>query len=118
LTAEQTSKGEDLTFNDLEMVRNQHYQQLNHRKNMKKINYDGKMLLMGANVTCYNCGKNGHMANKCPAQEKTNGSKDKRTSKKCLNCNMKGHLKKTAGLKNLIRINVHQTSRSRSLSKW
>jgi Reverse transcriptase (RNA-dependent DNA polymerase)/Zinc knuckle len=100
LTAEQSSKGEDLTLNDLEMVMNQHYRQLNRRKNMKKINDDGEMLLIGANVTCYNCGKNGHMANKCPAQEKTNGSKDdKRTSKKCLNCNMKGHLAKDCWFK-------------------
>jgi hypothetical protein len=76
LTADQSSKGEDLTLNDLEMVMKQHYWQLNCRENMKKINDDGKMLFIGANVTWYNCGMNGHMANKRPAQEKAKGFKD------------------------------------------
>jgi Zinc knuckle len=49
---------------------------------MKKIKDDGEMLLIGANVICYNCGKNDHIPNKCPAREKANGTKgNKRASK-------------------------------------
>jgi len=95
LTAEQSTRGEELTFYDVERVMNRRYCQLNRARNSRKED-TGEVLLAAVNATCKSCGKKGHMANACPSREtnRNDSNQNKRTGKKCLNCNKKGHLAK------------------------
>jgi Zinc knuckle len=97
LTAEQSIKGNQLTLHDLEVVMTQHYCQLNRGKLTRKEE-EGEVFLTAVNGACYICGKRGYMANKCPNCDSDSASK-KRTSKKCLKCNKKGHLAKDCWFK-------------------
>jgi hypothetical protein len=94
LTAEQSSKGNQLTLMDLEIIMCQHWRQINQEKVSNKFD-DGEVLLAAFNDKC-------HRANKCP--ERSNGKSDapkaKKTFKKCLKCGKRDHLVKVCWSKN------------------
>jgi Zinc knuckle len=71
LAVERKIKGDLLTVEDLERVMTEEFRQ-NARYYGRSSAKEGEMLLFQNLGACYNCGKNGHRANKCTAKRNNN----------------------------------------------
>jgi hypothetical protein len=98
LTAEESARGSKLTLLDLELIMGQHYRRLSKRRTVRQVE-ENEVLLAGFNGACFNCGKRGHRANKCPERERHNDNGEKKVSKTCINCGKRGHLAKDCWFK-------------------
>jgi hypothetical protein len=95
LTVERKIRSDSLTVEDLESVMTEEFRQ-NARYYGRTSAKEGEMLLFQNLGACYNCGKNGHRANKRTAKRNNNQyfRHQKNFPGKCGTCGLRGHTTK------------------------
>jgi hypothetical protein len=97
VTAEQRRLGGNITLDDLEECMNQYWWQILTKESADSNDENNELTLSAFSGKCYNCGEEGHRANKCPKKKRNqnsqrSGKNSKKTNQKCYNCGKPRHL--------------------------